>query len=443
MPPRLPSSVLIAYGLPAFPAAMLGLPLLLYLPTFYATDVGLGFAAVGGVLLVVRLWDVVTDLLVGWGSDRLPARFGRRRTWLIAALPVAVISVWFLFRPPPGASSVYFALAAFVAYLGWTMMTIPHQAWGAELSADYGERSRVMAARETAGLVGVLVTAALPTLLPALGWASPDASEAALSLGAVAVAVAVLLPVAGIVFLAVVPEPPRPATPPPDWRAAMRLMAGNAPFRRLLASYLFNGIANGLPATLFLLYVTHVLVLPDFLGWFLVAYFGAGIVGIPLWLQYARRYGKHRTWCLAMLFACLVFAMVPALGPGDAVGFLAICLATGLAFGADLALPPSMQADVVDVDTAAGGDRRTGLYFALWGMATKLALALAVGIAFPLLDVIGFAAAHGSPAGALFGLTLLYAALPVAFKLVAVALMWNFPLDAAAQAELRRRIEAR
>lgn len=442
--PRLPLSTLIAYGLPALPAAALGLPLLLYLPTFYAVDMGLGFTAVGTALLLVRLWDVVTDFAVGWASDRLPTRWGRRRPWLVAALPVVVMSVWLLFRPPAGVSLFYFGVVVFVVYFGWTMMTIPHQAWGAELSPDYGERSRIMAAREMAGLAGVLLAAALPTFLPLIGASPVGASEAAVTLGAVAIVVAVLLPLTGAVMLTVVPDPAvREVRAPLDWRAAVKLVLGNAPFRRLLLAYLFNGVANGLPATLILLFVTSVLELPEYLGLFLIAYFAAGILGMPIWLKYARRLGKHRAWCLAMLFACVVFALVPWLERGDFVAFLAICLATGLAFGADLVLPAAMQADVVDVDTAAGGGQRTGLYFALWGMATKLALALAVGVAFPLLDLIGYGNTAANPAVALYGLTALYAALPVAFKIAALVLMWNFPLDAEAHAELRRQIERR
>jgi Na+/melibiose symporter-like transporter len=387
---------------------------------------------------------VATDPLVGWASDRYGTVWGRRRSWLAVSLPLVLVSVWFLFRPPAGVSFVYLLGLALVAYLGWTMMTVPHQAWGAELTSDYAGRNRVMAARETAGLFGVILAASLPTLLVALNLTAPDESEAASALRAVAWLTVILLPAAGLLLFLVVPEPTRAgARVPPGLHDGWQLLVANGPFRRLLLSYLFNGVANGLPATLFLLFVGHVLILPEHVGLFLLAYFGAGIVGMPLWLKLSRRYGKHRTWSGAMIYNCFAFALVPLLGPGDFTAYLAVCLATGLAFGADLVLPPSMQADVVDVDTASGGDQRTGLYFALWGMATKLAQALAVGIAFPLLDLVGFSPMTTNEPAALYGLTALYAALPVAFKFAAVALVWNFPLDAPAQASLRQQIEGR
>jgi Na+/melibiose symporter-like transporter len=221
------------------------------------------------------------------------------------------------------------------------------------------------------------------------------------------------------------------------WREGLTLLRANRPFLRLLLAYLLNGIANGLPATLFLLFVGHVLEATEASGWLLLLYFAAGIAGLPLWLRLARRIGKHRAWSLSMLWAALVFAWVPLLGNGDVAAFAFICVLSGLSLGVDMALPASMQADVVDVDRARGGGERAGLFFGLWGMTTKLALALAVGLAFPLLDVTGFDAEGGNSPEALTTLALLYALVPVGIKLLAVGLIWRFPLDE----RLQRRLQ--
>lgn len=436
--PRTPAAVLAAYGLPGLPAAALGVPLYVFLPTFYAEEVGLPLTAVGAALLLARLWDVVTDPVVGALSDRSHGRFGRRRPWLLASLPLLVVSVWMLFRPLDGAGIGYLTLWSFALYLGWTMLALPHGAWGAELSGDYHERARISAAREVAVVLGTLVAAGLPAVI---GLAGGDGRPGAV-LALLAPALAIALPLAVLVAVVRVPDQAPPVAAPLPWRRAAALLAGNRPFRRLIVAYLVNGVANGLPATLFLLFVAQVLAAPAMQGPLLFAYFLCGILGVPGWLALARRIGKHRAWCWAMLGNCAVFAWVPLLGAGDVGPFLAVCVLSGLCLGADLVLPAAIQADVVDVDTAAGGGHRTGLYFAFWGMATKLALALAVGAAFPLLDLAGFRAGAGDNAPpALLTLALLYAAAPVAFKAVAVALMWRFPLDAAAQAELRRRID--
>lgn len=433
------TGVLIAYAAPALPAAMLGLPLLVFLPAYYAQATTLTLSAIGLVLLVARLWDVAVDPAIGFLSDRTRTPIGRRRPWLLAALPVTIGASWALFDPPASAGAGYLLFWMLAVYLGWSMLQIPHQAWGAELATEYHARNRVTAWRESLTVAGVAVASALPVLLP--GEPGRPVEEAALR--AILWSCAVLLPVAGVVLLLRVPEP-KTAIPSAwlGWRAGLGALRANLPFRRLIASYLVNGVANALPATLFLLYAGDVLDAQGQEGAFLLIYFLCGLASVPFWLAYARRTSKHRAWCVAMLASCLAFLPAPLLGAGDGIWFAAICVATGFCLGADLSLPASMQADAIDAETAETGAARAGLYFALWSVATKLALALAPALAFPALEFAGYARGAGTGDG-LFALAVLYAWVPVAFKLAAVAVIWNFPLDARAQGALRARIEAR
>lgn len=421
----------MVYALPALPLAGLTLPVFVHLPAFYGDTLGLGLATVGPILLAARLFDVASDPLIGWLSDRTPAAFGRRRLWIAAGTPVLALAAWELLRPPGDAGALHLLLWSMLLYLGWTMVSLPYQAWGAELSGEYHERTRIAGWREAATVAGTLAAVALPAV-----WTSRPGE----ALSAIAIGVVVLLPLTVALCLLQVPEPaPRPGRL--RGRGALRLLAENRPFRRLLVAYLLNGLANGLPATLFVLYVTHRLAAPDAAGPLLLVYFLAGLASVPVWLRASRRLGKHRAWCVAMLLACAGFSAAPFLGAGDVPFFAIVCVVTGLTLGADLALPGAIQADVVDVDTAAGGGGRTGLFFALWGMATKLALALAVGLAFPLLGWAGFASGSAAqPAEAMTVLAVLYGLAPLPFKLAAVAVMWRFPLTETAQRELRRRI---
>lgn len=427
-----PRLTLLAYGAPGLPLALLGLPLYVFLPAVYAADLGLGLAAVGAVLLAVRALDVISDPLLGWLSDRTATRYGRRIPWLVLGAPLLLLAAWQLFVPPAGAGLAHLAGWSALAYLAWTAITLPYQALGAELATDYLERARLTAAREGAVLLGTLLAVAVAGAVQARG-------DAPMALAALFAVLVVTLPLAVGFAAWRLREPPAPVVAGLGWRAGAALIADNAPFRRLLAAWLLNGMANALPATLVLLYVEHVLGLAGWTGLFLAAYFLAGVAALPLWLALARRVGKHRAWALSMAWACLVFAAVPLLGPGDLVPFLAVCLLSGASLGADNALPAAIQADVIDHDTAAGGGGRAGLYFGLWGMATKLALALAVGVAFPLLAWVGFDPAAGAGDGR--ALTWLYAGLPIALKLCAVPLAWRFPLDEAATRALRVRLD--
>lgn len=427
-----------AYALPAIPFAVLTLPLYIVVPTFYAEELGLPLAAVGQALLVVRLVDAFADPAVGLLADRWRPAFGRRRLWFAAAMLPTAFAAWMIFRPPEGAGVGYLLLWGSALSLAWTAALVPHAAWGAELSTTYAGRNRVAAWRETSALVGTLIALGLQAAAPALTGGGQRAV-----LASYAVMVGIGLPLFAVAAIALTPEPLDSSRARLTFRDGLKAMRANTAFLRLVAAFLINGLANGLPATLFLFFVAERLGAKDMAGPFLVIYFAAGILGVPLWLWLARRTSKHRAWCWAMLLACAVFVAAPFLGQGDTVAFGIVCVLTGLAVGADLVLPPSIQADVIDVDTAASGDQRSGLYLAAWGLATKLALAAAVGIAFPVLALAGFDPASGqrSETG-LMTLGLLYGGLPVALKLVAIALMWRFPLDEASQAELRAKIEA-
>jgi len=431
---RLPRVLLAVMALPGVPLAAFSLPVYVHIPAFYAVDLGLGVAGVGLVLLLARSWDVVTDPVIGWLSDRTRGRFGRRRPWIAAGAPLTLLATWLLFVPPDGVGLAYLGLTTVLLYLGWTMVIVPYTSWGAEITLDYHQRSRITAWREGAVIIGTVLAAGL--------FALPSAAERAVALELLAIAILVLLPIALIVILARVPDPQVQQATPLSFRKGAALLLENRPFARLLAAWLLNGIANGLPASLFVLYVENRLASPDKSGLLLLAYFMCGIAGLPLWLALSRRWSKHRAWCVAMIWTSAFFAWAPTLGPGDAWLFLGVCIATGLGLGADLALPPSMQADVVDLDTARGGGKRTGLYFSLWGMATKLSLALAVGLAFPLLGWAGFdATADKLATQGTLTLALLYGGAPVLFKIAAIALIWRHPVDRAAQEKIRGEIE--
>lgn len=406
-------------------------PVYVFLAEFYAADRGLTLGFIGAVFIAVRLFDAVSDPLMGVVSDRLQTPLGRRRIWLVAGAPVVMLSVWCLFVPPDPVGGGWFVAFLFFLTLGWTVMLTPYFSWGAEITGDYAERGRVTIWRDSVGLVGTILAAVLY-------GSAPDAGT---GLMWVAAMIVLVLPLSVAWCLRVVPEPRDFSRATTSIWSIFGVLRSEPLFLRLLGAYFINGAANALPATLFLFFVTARLEAPDWGGPLLVLYFGAAVLAAPFWSFALRRISKHRLWCLAMIYASGVFLCALTLGPGDVAWFAVICVLSGAALGADLALPSAMQADLVDLDTARSGVQRTGAFFALWSLATKLALALAGGTALILLDVFGFSAQGASSNGGLLVLGLLYALAPVLLKGLAIALMWRFPLDAAAQAALRARIE--
>ncbi len=427
--------MLLVYALPAMPLAALGLPLYSLVPTYYTETLGLPIAAVGWALLLVRMFDAVSDPLVGYAADRIRPDFGRRRLLFLISLPVAAVSAFMLYWPPADVGIGWLTFWGMLVSLGFTLAIVPYSAWGAELVADYHGRTRLTATREGLTLAGTLIAIVLPF---AIGFEQKGFS----GLAVLGLVVAVLLPAFGYLTVWRVPEPEDVTRTPLSLAAALSQLARNQPFLRLIVAFFLNGLANGIPATLFLYFVSARLQLPDMRGPLMFLYFLSAIAGVPLAALAAKRFGKHRAWAIAMLAACAIFAAAPLLSAGALIPFALICVATGLLLGFDLALPPSIQADVIDADTAVSGDQRSGFYFAAWGLATKLSLALGVGIVFPLLGFFDFEPASGSQnnAAALFALAVIYAWIPIVLKLSAITLMWNFPLAEDTQKLLRARI---
>ena len=410
---------LAAYAGPALPLAALGLPVYIHLPTFYAQTLGLGLAATGWALLASRLLDLAIDPLVGLLCDG--GRGKRRRGWIGAGLPLLLLAGWHLFLPPGGVGALYLLVWSAAFYLGFTLMLVPYQAWGAELSGDYAERTRIAAWREGFGLLGVLLALAVPVVFAVARPQIP---------GMLFFSAATVLVVTVAVASSLVVERPAAPAQRKGVGAALRILAHNRPFRRLILAQGLNATANALPATLFLLFVSDGLGQPEIAGPLLLAYFVAAIAGIPVWLAVAERVGKHPAWRLSLTLTALVFVPVPFLD-ADLSGF-------GLA--ADMALPPAILADVIDQHAADGGGGRAGLYVALWSLTGKLALAVAVGIAFPLLAFADFVPGTRHSPHALAMLGLLYAGAPIVLKLSAVALLHRFPLDREHQRKLQQRI---
>ncbi|WP_018183950.1 MFS transporter [Kaistia granuli] len=437
--PGLPGrTALVAYALPAVPLAAIALPLYVIVPTFYADHLGISLAAIGTVLLFIRLIDAASDPVIGWLSDQVAPKSGRRRTVFLLSLPLTTLSAFMVFWPTGNAGIGYLAFWGILLSIGYTATLLPYTAWGAELSTEYRGRAIVSACREGATLVGTLIAIVLPF---AVGMDRIDGFH---GLAAVAAFILVAVPVFGLVAVCAVPEPANRSTSRLSLLDSLRHLVRNRSFVRLVAAFLLNGFANAIPATLFLYFVSERLGAEALRGPLLFLYFLCGILGVPIAVWVSARAGKHRSWCGAMILACIVFFFSGFLGAGDIAAFAVICALTGVLLGFDLALPPAIQADVIDCDTALSGEQRTGVYFAAWGLATKLSLALAVGLVFPVLAWSGFVPGSDAavPESALDTLAMLYAWLPILPKLAAIAIMWNFPLGQDAQVALRTRIDA-
>jgi len=419
---------LLAYSLLAIPLGMAALPIYVHVPKFYSDVMGLNLAAIGGLLLAARAFDAVQDPLLGLWSDRVRGwRWGfvtGRMTMVALAMPLLAIGMVGLFRPPQMAAQMvgwWFIAMLLVVYVAFSLAQISYQAYGAELSNDPFQRTRVTTYREGLGLLGIFLASILPQVLS-------DAHGARSGFAEFSYLFVPLLLIAGLVTLQASP-PPRAFVPAAQDGvfATMLKPFANTRFASLLLIFVFNGIAAAIPATLVLFFVEDVLKRPDMGGIFLVAYFAAGGLGLPLWLALSARIGKGRAWLVGMLVSIVAFMWAFRLEAGDTTPFVIICIMSGLGLGADLALPPSLLADVIDDDEQKGLTRNEGAYFGLWNLVTKLNLALAAGIALPALSMLGYQPRVTTSSQALMYLAGIYALLPCVLKSVAALLLLASP----------------
>lgn len=447
---RLSRRELFAFGFISVPLATGGLPLVLYLTPYYSAISGMSLATIGLILTLTRISDVITDPLIGALSDRTPARWGRRGLWIALGLPVMGLSTVAVFDPflAPGPAYLFWTVAAL--YFGWTLISIPLGAWGAELTSDYHERSRLTGARTWGGIVGSLIAILAPLLLNGLAAsgvqaaapATPDSLQPMLSV--LAWTTLLLLAVATPVLLKTVRQPTFARQNTLDLRRGLTLIARNGPFRRLLLSSMFAAIGWNAINSLFIFFVSLVL-LADQQQWPLIvlAYLLGQLIGTPFIVMLAPRFSKHRLLAGCSLISCALFSLVLTLGAGDWALYAGLNFLTGLLAPSIAILGPSMAADVIDADHLASGVQRGALFMALWSMVDKLAVALATVVALPLVQWSGFDPNASNDPASLRALHYTFCAVPLLFFFASIACIWHYPLTREHHAEVRAALAAR
>jgi len=406
------------YGLLGLPLAFVALPLYVILPNHYAKEFGVPLATLGAVLLATRLLDAVIDPWIGRWCDRLYAH-SVRAVLAFAALAAALLATGFglLFFPPtrePLPLVLWATAVLVVTYAAYSSLSVAHQSWGAMLGGNAVQRGRIVAWREGLGLVGVVLASVMPLVL---------------GMGTTVLVFCVALALGWLAWTRAL----RPAAAAATHGGTLWLPWRRPAFRRLLAVFVLNGIASAIPATLVLFFVQDRLQAPAGMEpVFLATYFVCAAASMPVWLRIVARFGLARSWLAGMLLAVSAFVWATQLGPGDQLAFVVVCALSGLALGTDLALPGAMLAGVI----ADAGDRGTseGAYFGWWNFATKLNLALAAGLALPLLGLFGYVPGARDPA-ALAALTIAYCLLPCGLKLLAGSALYTLIIRPAAAAD--------
>ena len=429
---RMPLRKKFSYGLPAFALAMVGIPVYVHIPKFYTDVIGVNIAWVGAILMAVRVFDAFSDPLMGILSDRANTRMGRRRPFILGGGLCLAAAVFLLFVPPElGETSaiLWFTLTVVTVFLFWTVVTVPYEALGPALTQDYAERTSLFAVRDGLLIAGTLFAAASPALIEAVQQgAASDAAQRQKFLW-IAMVYAPLLIGTCVWCVFRIREPAVPGdSPHAITSGSLRTIVRNRPFLILLISYTIGALGSNLPATLILYYVQYVLE-SNRADLFLLLYFASGILLLPVWIQVSQRIGKKNAWLASMAINTCAFSGVYFLGAGDEWGYAILVVISGMGFGATLALPSAIQADVIDYDELLTGRRQEGWYIGIWSVVKKLAAAIGVGAGLTLLGMAGYEPGKTQPPEVVQTLKVLYALVPSVCNAVAFTIALAFPIS--------------
>lgn len=396
---RLPSYALFAALLSAA-----GLPIYIHAPKFYVDSYGVSLGALGTVLFLLRLLDVVQDPILGNLSERL--RHKRGPAVAIAAVVMAGAMYGLFAVEPLAAPVIWFGVMLTLVFSAFSFLTICFYAQGVTKAQDMAGQGHIRLARwrETGALLGVCLASVAPVMLGLI----MQAPFTGFAIGFAVLAVGAVLAMGG------------------EWQdgglprsAGFRRVLADRTARRLLLIALVNAAPVAVTSTLFLFYVETALGAPGWEGPLLLIFFLSAALAAPFWGALAQKFGSRQTLLAAMVMGILAFGGALFLGQGDQWLFALVCIASGAVLGADLTLLPAMFATrMAEISPSAAEG------FGLWSFVSKLTLAFAAIALLPVLETAGFRPGIGqSPAEAVDLLVIFYAGVPCALKVIAIALL--------------------
>jgi Na+/melibiose symporter-like transporter len=439
---------LIAFGTVGIPLAGMLLIFGLWIPRFYVTS-GLPLVVVGGAILVVRLLDIMLDPVIALAMDRTKTPIGRYRPWMILGVPFLVYGVYRVLLPGAHPTAGYLILWMVFTYVGYSMLTLGQTAWSATLAPTYQERSRLFGWTQGMAVIGSVALLVLPAVTH--GHIVPGSAK---NMPTMALFAAVGFPLAVLIAALFTRERRAPVVAAKQkFSMGDYLFAGKRMWRVVLADLVLTlGPGTTGPIYVYFFHDAKGFVDAD-VGFLLIFYIGAGILGAPFWGRVARRFGKHRTVQIACVFYGItqtILMALPKVHPGyhlvpDGVPTAAGMFCVGFCASAFILLIRAMVADIVDEVKLETRRDLTSLMFSMVTTTTKIGQAVTVSIVFPILAMVGYNGKEGAvnTTHAIFGLEMCYLFAPIILVFFGGAMLFGYNLDAKRHAEIRQALMER
>ena len=429
------------YALPAMAIAFINLPAAIVLPTFYVEHTAATLTGIGVVNLLRWWFDAATDPLVGYLSDRTRTPWGKRKPWMVAGAFVSSIATFMLFRPDASSGVFYYGGWLCGVYLGFTLFSIAHLAWGSELAVNYNDRSRISTYYSVMSVLGSILFWVLPlALAPFVGTSEIGPPV----INGIAWVYVFILPLGAIQAVSLVPQGRnlgrQKALPIRQTISELRF---NKPLWRFVAAQAIWGVGQGMYLSVIFVFMRDYLQLGDKFPILMIWFFVVQTFSMPVWARLMVRFGKHRSWAFSWAVYSLIQPVVLLFEPGAAAFVPAMLVVTATAFinSASYIAPMALLGDIADYGTLKTGRNNTGNYFAIQTLLQKANMGIGAGVAFPILALFGYQMGADNAGDALLGLILVFIVIPAVTSVAAAVILWNFPIDARRHGIIRQRLE--
>lgn len=432
----LSTSVYVTYGTGSLGTGLFSaLPGLLLL--YFMTDtLGVPAGLAGMAVFLPKIWDVITDPIMGVVSDRTTTRWGRRRPFLLAGAVALPIFLGLLFNVPvfdsPMTTFIYVTIIFALSATAYTLFQVPYIAMPAEMTSDYHERTTIMGYRMAFMTIGILVAGGAAPMIIDLagggrgGYAVMSAVLAVICMAAMLIS---FFGTAGTPFTSRVES----AAP---WREQMRIAFSNRPFVRLMAGFFPQQIGVGAVLAALPFYVVYILGRDNAVVTFMfLSLIVPAIVTMPFWVWVSKRIGKRNAYLIcSTLFGLMALSLM--IGSGERLWLLYLqVVVMGAGYAGIQLFPFSMLPDAIHLDHARSGLRREGIFTGVWTAQEKTGMALGALVTGKILDWAGFIESGAGqtvaqPDSALTGILIAMAIAPAVTMALSLPILKRYDLTA-------------
>lgn len=388
----------------------------------------------GLAMLVPRLWDGLTDPLMGAISDRTKSRFGRRRPYLLIGSILYGVSFTLLFYTPSEASEtikiLYFTILYLITSTAFTIFDVPYSSMGAEMTNDYNARTTLTGFKMMAARIGIVIS------LLVTPWLIEQGETLAKGFQMVGVLFGTFMVVTGLIsFFATKKAPSRQTqTSKFSLKEEYRAIRENKPFQILWATFLLQNLAIGASATTLVYFVVFVMKIElSLVGPMVLITAASATFATPVWIRVAHRLGKRVTYFIGLSIASVMTLPLLFITPDRLFSLFIIFFLAGIGDAANQLASNSMVPDTVEVDEMATGKRREGAIYGAWAFCRKLGMAAGAFLVSLSLSIFGFESSGGlgttPDEAALIGIRVTYALLPFILWVSAIFMLRKYQLS--------------